>query len=75
MTFRFAEYCREKWGSDVVALQSEGDLDQFVDAIDAFFKGTLTAASLREALFGLGVPAPQIRRLLAGERLISASPG
>ncbi|ARQ01709.1 hypothetical protein [Pseudorhodoplanes sinuspersici] len=73
MASRLGEIIRESYGSDFVIFDHEDDLDRFTSAIDAFFAGKLDVVSLREKLFELGVPADQIRRLLAGERLLSVS--
>lgn len=75
MAFRMGEYCRNKFGGGIVGFDRKHEQDRFIDAIDEFFGGNLTEAALRETLFGIGVPADQIQRVLAGERLPSVSAG
>lgn len=58
-----------------IALRSDEDHTKCDDAIDAFRSGQSSAATLREELFSLGVSAAHIRRILAGERIVTASAG
>jgi hypothetical protein len=75
MTFNFGTYMREQFGDDVVVLQSSDANWDYDGAVRDFRAGRSSRAACRETLFALGVPAGQIRRILAGESLPTAACG
>jgi hypothetical protein len=69
MTPQAAEYIRVTYG--FVVLKSEADRDEFEQITVDYQAGRSSGALLRVSLFRLGVPADAIRRVLAGERLVT----